>query len=207
MSLCSLIITLSLQHNLLFDKLYNPSFISFSTIKKPAVVEKDKPIKKENNQYIYNLMKKYKVKNPHLIVNTVDRVCKELEKEFNLKIDKHLIYAVIEIESGFRNLPPNKFNATGYMQVTPIAYKSVQKDLNISGSLLNPYVNIKVGTYYLYRNIEKYGLDHALVIYNAGYKNLNRRVIASRGSSTSYLNKVKERRKVIKRGINNVKVD
>lgn len=188
---------------------YNPvkeyiELLELLQLKAQAKMIEKVPAKKINEDELYDkkirniLVSDFNVKNPDVIIKAVNKACKQVEKELGVKVDKSLIYAVIETESTFRNLKPNSVGATGYMQVTPIALKSVQRDLNIKGSLQDPYFNIRVGTYYLYRNIKKYGLDVALVVYNAGYKNLKKNVALSRGRSNSYLSTVKSRSKKYK---------
>lgn len=83
------------------------------------------------------------------------------------RLDKHLVHAVMRVESGYRiNAVSNK-NARGLMQVIPATAKRMGIDPRY---LFNPEHNIAAGTRYLaYLNQMFNGnLDYILAGYNAG---------------------------------------
>ena len=92
-------------------------------------------------------------------------------KECNrYKLDQRLVMGMIEIESGWYNHGPNECGATGLMQITPNTGASLASDLNMGDyDLMNPIDNVKLGTYYIYCLLLKYGNYHsALTAYNRG---------------------------------------
>jgi soluble lytic murein transglycosylase-like protein len=87
--------------------------------------------------------------------------------------DPKFILALIAIESSFRNSSVSEKGAKGLMQIMPYVAESLAQELGIEWSgdrtLFNPFLNIKLGSYYLsqlIRDFEDHGL--ALVAYNYG---------------------------------------
>jgi len=85
--------------------------------------------------------------------------------------------------------------ARGYMQMTPIAVKSVCQYWNESTGnydMNNLHDNLLLGNYYFYNNLKDLNgdVESALVCYNQGYGNLWSGVVASRGDNSSYMVKV-----------------
>lgn len=100
-------------------------------------------------------------------------------KEYN--VDENLIYAVIKAESNFKpNVKSNK-DAVGLMQLMKDTAKEVSKRINIQISdeefeekLLEPDLNINLGTKYLSILIEQYqNIEIAVTAYNAGIGTVN----------------------------------
>lgn len=87
-------------------------------------------------------------------------------------IDKNLIMAVAKTESGFDAKAKSRAGAVGVMQLMPSTAKWVSDELGIDYSeekLIDPKVNIKLGSYYLSHLIKKYkDTVYALACYNAG---------------------------------------
>ena len=94
--------------------------------------------------------------------------------EYN--VDKNLIYAVIKVESNFKNTAKSNKEAIGLMQLMESTAKDVceKMEINITDAelkkeLLNPDMNINIGTKYLSTLIEKYqNIEVAVAAYNAG---------------------------------------
>lgn len=87
--------------------------------------------------------------------------------------DPKLILALIAIESSFQNWAVSDQGAKGLMQVMPYVAQSIANDLGIEWSgdrtLFNPYLNIKIGIYYLSTLILDFkDLRIALAAYNYG---------------------------------------
>ncbi len=87
--------------------------------------------------------------------------------------DPKFILALIAIESSFQNWAVSEQGAKGLMQVMPYVAQSVAHELGIEWSgdrtLFNPYLNIKIGIYYLSTLILDFkDLRVALTAYNYG---------------------------------------
>lgn len=91
------------------------------------------------------------------------------------------IRALIRQESSFRPDVRSPSNALGLMQLLPATGAELAKDLRIkdyssSDALLNPEINIKIGSYYLARLIRSFSgnVPLALAAYNAGQGRIRR---------------------------------
>ena len=95
-------------------------------------------------------------------------------QEYN--VDENLIYALIKAESNFNSNAKSSKDAIGLMQLMESTAQDVCKktDLQISSDelsekLLEPDININIGTKYLSILIQKYGnIEIAITAYNAG---------------------------------------
>ncbi len=95
-------------------------------------------------------------------------------QEYN--VDENLIYALIKAESNFNSKAKSSKDAIGLMQLMESTAQDVCKktDLQIasdelSEKLLEPDININIGTKYLSILIQKYGnIEIAITAYNAG---------------------------------------
>ena len=95
-------------------------------------------------------------------------------KEYN--VDENLVYALIKAESNFNSNAKSSKDAIGLMQLMESTAQDVCKktDLQISNEdlkekLLEPEININIGTKYLSILIQKYGnVEIAITAYNAG---------------------------------------
>ena len=95
-------------------------------------------------------------------------------QEYN--VDENLVYALIKAESNFNANAQSSKGAIGLMQLMETTAQDVCKrtDLNISNNelkdrLLEPEININIGTKYLSILIQKYGnVEIAITAYNAG---------------------------------------
>ena len=96
-------------------------------------------------------------------------------KKYSLKIDPHLILALIRQESAFNPKAVSSAGAIGLMQLMPLTAKRFRKRLK--PKLLNrPELNLKIGISYLDYLIKKYdgNLVYFLAGYNAGENRLKR---------------------------------
>lgn len=95
-------------------------------------------------------------------------------QEYN--VDENLVYAVIKAESNFNPNAKSSKDAIGLMQLVESTAKDIVKkvDLEISNDelqerLLDPDININLGTKYLSILIERYqNVEIAVTAYNAG---------------------------------------
>lgn len=91
-------------------------------------------------------------------------------------VDENLVYALIKAESNFNSNAQSSKGAIGLMQLMETTAQDVCKrmDLNISNNelkekLLEPEININIGTKYLSILIQQYGnVEIAITAYNAG---------------------------------------
>ena len=95
------------------------------------------------------------------------------EEANRYQYDPKLILALIAIESSFQNWAVSEQGAKGLMQVMPYVAQSIANELGIEWSgdrtLFNPYLNIKIGIYYLSTLIVDFkDLRIALTAYNYG---------------------------------------
>jgi soluble lytic murein transglycosylase-like protein len=81
-------------------------------------------------------------------------------------VDGLLLAAIVEVESDFSARAVSSQGALGLMQVIP----EVAQDYGVRGDLLDPYVNVDVGSRYVGGLIKGYkgDLERALAAYNAG---------------------------------------
>lgn len=171
---------------------YNELLKEKIELKKTAV---EKSTKKVTYSLVDVIIKEFNIdkKYAEVLVKEIYRTSNLLKKDYDLDVKPYEIASIIAVESGFNRKSYNKYTkATGLMQVTPICIKSVEQQTGIK--IRNPFSireNLFVGSFYYGINKKKYGIEMALVVYNAGYKNSQKRLIASRGNEGSYLRKVK----------------
>ena len=96
-------------------------------------------------------------------------------KEYD--VDKYLIYACIKAESNFNEKAESKKGAKGLMQLMDSTGQEIAKGLNMTidnDDLFEPEINIKLGTKYVSRMLQKYeNIELALAAYNAGSGNVD----------------------------------
>ena len=91
-------------------------------------------------------------------------------------MDENLVYAVIKAESNFNSNAKSSKDAIGLMQLVESTAKDICKkvDINLTDDelkekLLDPDININLGTKYLSVLMEKYqNVEVAVTAYNAG---------------------------------------
>jgi len=97
-------------------------------------------------------------------------------QEYN--VDENLIYALIKAESNFQVDAISNKNALGLMQLMPSTAEEVANKNGIQlteENILEPDVNINIGTKYISTLLEKYEcVEIALAAYNAGIGNVNK---------------------------------
>lgn len=92
-------------------------------------------------------------------------------------LNAHLVFGVINAESGFNKSAISKVGACGLMQLMPATANEVWKKLDNKGepNLFDENDNINAGCYYLKYLLNKYNGNEilALCAYNVGYNNVN----------------------------------
>lgn len=82
-------------------------------------------------------------------------------------IDYELALAVIEQETGFRNVTGDGGDSQGYCQVQKRWHADRMEELGVT-DLMDPKSNFRVACHFLSECIEKYGLEKGLGYYNNG---------------------------------------
>ena len=99
--------------------------------------------------------------------------------EYNL--DENLVYAVIKAESNFNKNAKSNKNAIGLMQLMESTALEVSQqvglkltDEELGEKLLEPEININIGTKYLSMLLQKYeNIELSIAAYNAGIGTVN----------------------------------
>jgi soluble lytic murein transglycosylase len=90
------------------------------------------------------------------------------------KMDQNLVLALIRAESGYDRNAHSWADAYGLMQLIPRTANEVASELSLSieipEKLFDPETNINLGTYYLYKLLNRFDnrVTYALAAYNAG---------------------------------------
>lgn len=94
------------------------------------------------------------------------------------QVDKYLIYAIIKAESNFSEEAISSKGAKGLMQLMQTTAEEIASKINIEvteENILNPDININLGTKYISILIQKYGnIGLSLSAYNAGSGNVDK---------------------------------
>ena len=107
-------------------------------------------------------------------------------KEYN--VPEYIIYAIINVESGFDKNLKSESGASGLMQLTPATFRAISSNEHLGENLpdskiFDPDVNIRYGAYYLSYLRKKFGnIDTALIAYHAGETNVSKWIKDSRYS-------------------------
>ncbi len=125
-------------------------------------------------------------------IRLVDIIMKE-SRDYGL--DPLLVMALIEIESSYYNWSKSRNGAIGLMQVLPNTAAQIAKDLSIEyegeRTLYDPYVNIKMGIYYLAFLEEKFSnTGYAVAAYNNGPTRVQIKINYGHAVPEKYKNKV-----------------
>jgi len=97
------------------------------------------------------------------------------------KVDPIFVLALIKTESGFFNWSRSLRGALGLMQILPSTGKDLAAKLNLKwngdSTLLDPYLNVKMGIHYLSDLKDRYNdTDLTLTAYNEGPGNTDSRI-------------------------------
>jgi hypothetical protein len=127
--------------------------------------------KEKSIQEIVNLLEKYPTGLANVTKEQLAEVIYEEATRYNH--DPKLIVAFIAIESSFKNWSVSEKGAKGLMQIMPYVAESLAQQMGIEWSgdrtLFNPFLNTKMGIYYLSQLIEDFqDLGIALTAYNYG---------------------------------------
>jgi soluble lytic murein transglycosylase len=119
-------------------------------------------------------------------------------------VEPSLVMAVIRTESTFQPNAVSRKGALGLMQLLPGTAKAVAQEMGFewegSHQLLEPDVNIELGTYYLRKLLDRFhgDLDLALEAYYRGPTRLARLSAGGRRPPRSYARRVLQRREELR---------
>lgn len=112
-----------------------------------------------------------KINYPQKYSEYVEKYAKEFQ------VDEELIYAMIKAESNFKEEAVSSKEALGLMQILESTAYEVAEELELEitkEEILNPEINICLGTKYISNLIKRYGnIELAIASYNAGIGNVD----------------------------------
>ena len=126
-----------------------------------------------------------------------------LEESSKRKLDAFLISAVIQVESGFQHTAVSPSGARGLMQIMPetgrALTRALRHEMGVRAAafepewLDNPFVNIRLGVYYLHDLKKQFrDLNLALTAYNFGPAEIQNRLENNLELSSEYAGSVLE---------------
>jgi soluble lytic murein transglycosylase len=94
-------------------------------------------------------------------------------ESYQYGFDPELILALVVKESSIYNWSKSRVGALGLMQIRPTTGRALAKAINIpwngKKTLFKPHLNIKLGTHYLAKLVDRFGkIEVALTAYNYG---------------------------------------
>lgn len=120
----------------------------------------------EIREYLYYEVPQEYVMNGGGLSDELQEFIQDLCRERQLSYP--LVLALIERETGYRNVDPNECGSTGYMQIIPRWHEDRMAKFGVT-YLLEPEDNITVGIDYLTELFEKYHeINLVLMAYNMG---------------------------------------
>ncbi len=150
--------------------------------------------KLEKNDLVGDVIKRYRPSiGRYKIAELADVICEVGE---NYNYDPMFLLAIIFTESSFRNKAVSRVGAMGLMQIRPFVGKYLAHETNTRWqgrkTLFDPYVNIKLGAYYLGKLYQRFDgdLKLALEAYNNGPTRVKNRIRKYGYFSSPYSQKV-----------------
>ncbi len=127
--------------------------------------------REETVQEILNVLERYPTGLANVTKEELAEVIYEEAARYNQ--DPKFILALIAIESSFKTWSVSEQGAKGLMQIMPGVAESIAQEIGIEWSgdqtLFNPFLNIRMGSYYLSRLILDFNnMEIALTAYNYG---------------------------------------
>jgi len=189
--------------------LFAPSLLSFQQIFSPAeklapaarttVVEPAAKPRSRDLVRVYSIVKGHR---PEIAEAEAWRIAETiLEESSKRKLDALLISAVIQVESGFQDSAVSPSGARGLMQIMPetgrALTRALRHEMGVRAAafkpewLDNPFVNIRLGVYYLHDLKKQFrDLNLALTAYNFGPAEIQNRLENNLELSSEYAGNV-----------------
>lgn len=168
-----------------FGESGHPTSMTLCETSMPVVVFEE-PIEEQ----VYLVMKAY----PMGLTDELRRLtAKAIVQESRANdLDPWLVVGLIRVESSFWNYSVSNKDAMGLMQLLPYVGHAVADDTGVPWNgpetLFHPVKNVKLGTAYLARLVERFGGNHerALQAYNVGPTRISRWMRNGRSLPTEY---------------------
>jgi len=189
--------------------LFAPSLLSFQQIFSPpeklapaartTVVEPAPKPRSRDLVRVYSIVKGHR---PEIAETEAWRIAETiLEESSKRKLDALLISAVIQVESGFQDSAVSPSGARGLMQIMPetgrALTRALRHEMGVRAAafkpewLDNPFVNIRLGVYYLHDLKKQFrDLNLALTAYNFGPAEIQNRLENNLELSSEYAGNV-----------------
>jgi len=189
--------------------LFAPSLLSFQQIFSPpeklapaartTVVEPTPKPRSRDLVRVYSIVKGHR---PEIAEAEAWRIAETiLEESSKRKLDALLISAVIQVESGFQDSAVSPSGARGLMQIMPetgrALTRALRHEMGVRAAafkpewLDNPFVNIRLGVYYLHDLKKQFrDLNLALTAYNFGPAEIQNRLENNLELSSEYAGNV-----------------
>jgi soluble lytic murein transglycosylase-like protein len=189
--------------------LFAPSLLSFQQIFSPpeklapaartTVVEPAPKPRSRDLVRVYSIVKGHR---PEIAEAEAWRIAETiLEESSKRKLDALLISAVIQVESGFQDSAVSPSGARGLMQIMPetgrALTRALRHEMGVRAAafkpewLDNPFVNIRLGVYYLHDLKKQFrDLNLALTAYNFGPAEIQNRLENNLELSSEYAGSV-----------------
>jgi soluble lytic murein transglycosylase-like protein len=189
--------------------LFAPSLLSFQQIFSPpeklapaartTVVEPAPKPRSRDLVRVYSIVKGHR---PEIAEAEAWRIAETiLEESSKRKLDALLISAVIQVESGFQDSAVSPSGARGLMQIMPetgrALTRALRHEMGVRAAafkpewLDNPFVNIRLGVYYLHDLKKQFrDLNLALTAYNFGPAEIQNRLENNLELSSEYAGNV-----------------
>ena len=189
--------------------LFAPSLLSFQRIFSPpeklapaartTVAEPAPKPRSRDLVKVYSIVKGHR---PEIAEPEAWRIAETiLEESSKRKLDALLISAVIQVESGFQDSAVSPSGARGLMQIMPetgrALTRALRHEMGVRAAafkpewLDNPFVNIRLGVYYLHDLKKQFrDLNLALTAYNFGPAEIQNRLENNLELSSEYAGNV-----------------
>ena len=190
--------------------LFAPSFLSFQQIfsrhsesvapaLRTTVMEPAPKPRSRDLVRIYSIVKAHR---PEIRDGEAWQIAETiLEESSKRKLDAFLISAVIQVESGFQHTAVSPSGARGLMQIMPetgrALTRALRHEMGVRDAafkpewLDNPFVNIRLGVYYLHDLKKQFrDLNLALTAYNFGPAEIQNRLENNLELSSEYAGNV-----------------
>lgn len=135
----------------------------------------DLPLKNQSKEEVIQEIKEVLMRNSKdLSLDMQEELARLIyEESTRYSHDPKFILALIAIESSFQNRSVSEKGAKGLMQLMPFVAESIAKELGIEWkgdhTLFNPFLNIKIGIYFLSQLVSDFNdIRVALIAYNYG---------------------------------------
>lgn len=182
-----------------FQQIFSRHYESLAPVPQTIVVEPAPKPRSRDLVRVYSIVKGHR---PEIAEPEAWRIAETiLEESSKRKLDALLISAVIQVESGFQDSAVSPSGARGLMQIMPetgrALTRALRHEMGVRAAafkpewLDNPFVNIRLGVYYLHDLKKQFrDLNLALTAYNFGPAEIQNRLENNLELSSEYAGNV-----------------